>query len=96
MAAGVHFAAVAGSVIEAVLFLDIKRIHIGAQRNAVTAVTAVATAQYADDTGFRQPLMYFDRGALQKIGNQPGCCGFFKRRFRMLVDVSAPTLHVGL
>ena len=88
---GMHFAAVAGSMIEVILLLDKQRIHIGAQRNAVGAM---APAQNTDNASSGQALMNFDASLLQLPGDQSGGCGFFKSGFGILVELSAPAAHV--
>lgn len=91
--AGVHFAAIAGSMFETVLFLDMERVHIGAQCNAVSAIAA---AQNTDDASFRQSTMYLDPSVLQQLSDQLRRRGFFKCSFWVLVYLSAPPPHIGM
>ena len=69
-------------------FLDIERIHIGAQSNRRT-VTMVAFER-ADDTGSRHSLIDFDTKLGQFLGDKSGGLMLFKGSFRMGVDMTPP------
>ena len=94
MAAGMHLAGVFGLVIDLVLFLDIERIHIGAQTDG--GAVAFFAAQRADHAGTRKAAMHIDAEFMQPQCHVIRCLVFLERGFRMLVDMTPPRGHVVL
>ncbi len=99
MAAGVHFAGRPGGVSEIGLLLDRQRIHVSAKPDhlEVAVHRRLAALDDADDAGaakagrdlvaaeFPQPVRDECRSAVHVV-----------QQFRMLVDIAAPGLDIGL
>ena len=91
MAAGMHLAGVFGLVVDIVLFLDIERVHIGAEADG--RAVALVAAQRADHAGPREAAMHLDAEFMQPQGDVIGRLVFLERGFRVPVDMLPPRGH---
>ena len=91
MAAGMHLAGVFGPVVDIVLFLDIERVHVGAEPDG--RPVAPFAAQGADHAGARQAAMDVDAEFVQPQRHVIGCLVFLERGFGVPVDMAPPRGH---
>ena len=87
MAAGMHLVGVDRGVVEVVLFLQVQRIHVGAQADRLLAGTLAL--QGADNSGLGQPAMHLDAPALQLLGHDLRGALFLEGGLGMAMDVAA-------
>src|SRR6266850_151022 len=94
MTAGMHLALVDRLVREAVLLMDMERVHIGAKRDGPTARGCALERAHHARAG--EPAMDRDPEAFQLGSDEIGGPVFLERRLRMGMKIAAPARHIGM
>jgi hypothetical protein len=83
-----HLAGRLRGIVDAVLLVDVQRVHIGAQRDGAAA--GLGTPERADDAGAGQAAMHVEAELLEPFGDEIRRAFFLERGLGMGVNLVPP------